>query len=173
MIFRLTQKMAKKIKESPNINYSLAANPYTDWSAHLFTADRMQYLIITNTASLYSIISYARGMTDMDSFIKYSLGYMAEYLSGDGFGFQFRRLIVPNAKETVFSKLLDRRVISSINELIRIAKFYLIEDGLSPFDASQGINDIAMSCINYDKPKEAFIKMKPIMKKSELPNENE
>jgi hypothetical protein len=31
----------------------LDENPYADWSCHLFTADRTQYIILSNTASLY------------------------------------------------------------------------------------------------------------------------
>lgn len=39
MIFRLSQKLAKKIKEAPSQSLPPDPNPFADWSAHLFTAD--------------------------------------------------------------------------------------------------------------------------------------
>ena len=161
MIFRLSQKMAKKIKESPTGCCPPAANPYTDWTAHLFTAERVQYVILTNTVSLYSIVAYARGMTDFSIFIDYSLNFMAEYMCADGCEFQFRRLIAPEAKEVIFSKSTDRSVIGSMNDLVHMAKWVLIERQVSPFEASQDINQAPMSCLGYKNPKEAFLEMKP------------
>jgi len=43
MIFRLSQKLNKKIKAGPLKAVPLDDNPYADWSCHLFTADRAQY----------------------------------------------------------------------------------------------------------------------------------
>lgn len=46
MIFRLSRKLAAKLKEGSLPSLPLDENPYADWSAHLFTADRTQYIII-------------------------------------------------------------------------------------------------------------------------------
>ncbi|MCL4195363.1 MAG: hypothetical protein KJZ87_26730 [Thermoguttaceae bacterium] len=64
MIFRLSRKLAAKLKEGSLPSLPLDENPYADWSAHLFTADRTQYIIISNTKSLYSVVLYGRGITD-------------------------------------------------------------------------------------------------------------
>jgi len=56
MIFRLSQKLATKLKEGSLPEVPLDENPYADWSAHLFTADRAQYIIVTNTRALYSVV---------------------------------------------------------------------------------------------------------------------
>ncbi len=162
MIFRLTQKMAKKIKETPNRGYPAASNPYADWSAHLFTAERAHYVIVTNTVSLYSIILHGRGITDASRFIEYTLEFMAQYMSGDGFEFQFRRFVVPDAKEVLFSKVINRRVTGSMNDLIQMAQWHLAEGQLSPFETAQLINQSPMSYLDYDNPREAFSKMKPV-----------
>ena len=58
MILRLSQKLAKKLKEGTLTSLPLDENHYADWSAHLFTADRTQYIIVTNTQSLYSVVMY-------------------------------------------------------------------------------------------------------------------
>ena len=67
MIFRLSQKLAKKLKVSSLKPASADPNPFADWSAHLFTADRTQYLILTNTPSLYSMVIYGRGNLERQS----------------------------------------------------------------------------------------------------------
>jgi hypothetical protein len=54
MIFRLSAKLTVKLKLRPSEVLPPDPNPFADWSAHLFPADRTQYLIISNTASLYS-----------------------------------------------------------------------------------------------------------------------
>lgn len=152
--------MAKKIKESPNENYPAASNPYTDWSVHLFTAERTQYIIITHSTSLYSMILYGRGITDDASFIDHAMSGMANFMCYDGYEFQFRRLIAPNATKTLFVKLSDRRVLGSMNDLIRMAKWHLIDEQISPFEAAEKINQSPMSYLDYDHPKRAFGKIK-------------
>lgn len=84
---------------------------------------------------------------------------LAEFLCQDGYEFQFRRLIAPNAVETLFVKLSDRRVLGSMNDLIRMAKWHLVEEQLSPFEAAQRINDAPISYLSFDDPKRAFGKM--------------
>ena len=160
MIFRFTQKIAKKIKESPTLSCPVASNPYIDWSAHLFTAERAHYIIITNSTSLYSVILHGRGITDDAGFIDHAMSGMADFMCHDGYEFQFRRLIAPHATETLFVKLSDRRVLGSMNDLIRMAKWHLIEGQVSPFDAAEKINKSPMSYLDYDHPKRAFGKMK-------------
>lgn len=64
MIFRLSQKLCTKIKVGSLPALPLDSNPFADWSAHLFVADRTQYLIVTNTTSLYSTVLYGKGITN-------------------------------------------------------------------------------------------------------------
>ena len=54
MIFRLTLKLAKKIGIATlsAIPYDNIRNPILDWNAHLFTARRIQYIILRNLVSL-------------------------------------------------------------------------------------------------------------------------
>jgi len=61
MIFRHFQKLRTKIKVGRLKAMPLAETPYADWSAHLFVADRKQYVILSNTASMYSCVMYGTG----------------------------------------------------------------------------------------------------------------
>ena len=53
---------------------TLDENPWADWSAHPFVAGRAQYLLLSNTASLYSTVIYGRGVTTDSHFIERALG---------------------------------------------------------------------------------------------------
>lgn len=70
MILRLSQKLNTKIKAGKLTEMLLDENPYTDWSCHLFTADRTQYILLSNTASLYSCVMFGKGITDYSRFIE-------------------------------------------------------------------------------------------------------
>jgi len=76
MILRLSTKLAAKIHEAPKVCVSPDANPFTDWSAHVFTAGRTQYILLTNTSSLYSVVTLGRGITDYSEFIDAALTAM-------------------------------------------------------------------------------------------------
>ena len=156
MIFRLTQKLAKKVKLPPLPAQPEGENPFIDWTAHLFRAERAQYIIVTNTASLYSLVMYGRGITDDNDLIKDVLSFMREFMADDGCEFIYRRLISPHTARISLAKATNRHVIGSMNELIYESKLYLTERQLSPFETSQQINETLMSYLDYKNPREAF-----------------
>lgn len=159
MIYRLSQKLAKKIKVEPTIHAPLADNPFLDWTAHIFSAARTQYIMVTNTPSLLSMICYGKEVTDDNLFILRTLSMMKEYLSDDPFTFFFHRIISPHTNRVLFSKSSDRRVIGSMNELIDNAKTHLAEQGLSPFETAQRINSMPMSYLENNTPERSFIRL--------------
>jgi hypothetical protein len=148
--------MAKKIKLPPLQAVPAGQNPFIDWTAHLFTAQHAQYIIVTNSASLYSLVMHGRGITNDNELIQRTLSFMREFMTDDGCEFLFRRLIEPYTAEVSFSKATDRRVLGSMNELIYESRFYMIERQLSPFETSRCINESSMSYLDYKIPKEAF-----------------
>jgi len=160
MIFRLTQKLAKKISLPSLPSLPHDQNPFIDWTAHLFTAERVQYIIVTNTVSLYSLVMYGRGITDDNEFIQRTLSFMSEFIAYDGCEFIYRRLIAPHTARISFSKATNRHVIGSMNELIFEVKLYMVERQLSPFETSLQVNETLMSYLGYKSPKEAFRQLK-------------
>lgn len=162
MIFRLSQKLNTKIKAGTLKAMPLDGNLYADWSCHLFTADRTQYIILSNTKSLYSCVMYGKGIADESSFIDRALTTIREFMQDDGQQFVHRKFVVPASGEVQFAKALNRSVAGSMNELIEQAKFLLIEKEVSPFDVGFELNDILLSALaseasrGYGKPNEAF-----------------
>jgi hypothetical protein len=84
MILQLSQKLNTKIKAGKLTEMPLDDNPYSDWSCHLFTADRTQYIILSNTLSLYSCVMYGKGITNDKTFIQRSLSLIREFMEDDG-----------------------------------------------------------------------------------------
>lgn len=156
MIFRLSQKLCAKIKAGKLSEMPLDECPYTDWSCHLFTADRTQYVMLTNTKSLYSCVMLGRGITDSGIFIDRTLSSLREFMEADGQAFAFQQLIAPNCESARFAKALNRSVTGSMNDMIFHAKMWLTEGGLSPFDASFKLNEMPMSALDYTDPRRAF-----------------
>ena len=156
MIFRLSQKLARKLKIATPKPAPADPIPFADWSAHLFTADGTQYVILTNTPSLYSIVIFGRGISNDSQFLDRALGAIREFMVADGQEFIFRRFIAPAAATVQFASALNRSVTGSMNDLIYHAQFWLVERELSPFDTSFELNDIPFSSLDYGKPREEF-----------------
>jgi hypothetical protein len=60
MIFRLSQELNTKIKTGTLATVPLDENPFADWSAALFVAGHTQYILVSNTKSLFSRCRTAR-----------------------------------------------------------------------------------------------------------------
>jgi hypothetical protein len=162
MIFRLSQKLNAKIKVGTLPTLPPDDNPFADWSAHLFLVDRAQYILASNTKSLYSTVMYGKGIADHGRFIERALSNLRGFLEADGQDFVYRRYIAPESGVVRFARALDRRVTGSMNNLIQQATFLLSEPDLSPFDVGFKLNETPMSVLpsswgdNYGTPREVF-----------------
>jgi hypothetical protein len=162
MIFRPSQKLNAKMRVGTLEAVSLDENPLADWSAHLFVAGRSQYIFLSNTKSLYSMVMYGKGITNDDQFMARALSSIREFMEEDGQGFVYHRFIAPATASVRFAKALDRSVTGSMNDLIRHAAFWLDEGEISPFDVGFRLNDTLLSAlapsdsIPYGKPRDAF-----------------
>lgn len=161
MVFRLSAKLAAKLHTAPGPPVPLAINPYADWSAHLFTADRTQYLLLSNTAALYSTVCYGRGLTDDGQFLDRAMSHLGEFLREDGFGPVYDRRIVPEAGRVLLCGALNRSVTGSMTELVRLAKYHLVDQAMSPDEASRHLNETPMSRLDYRNPRAAFAALRP------------
>jgi len=157
MIIRLSSKLAKKIHYSPTQILPLEGNPYADWSAHLFTADRTQYILITNTVSLYSMVLFGKGIINDEQFLDRVVGYMSEFIQDDELVFVYKRLIMPSTGCVGFSKALNLSVTSCMNDLVLRAKMLFLDRELSPYDVSFHLNRVPRKHLNFSTPREAFL----------------
>src|SRR6476620_8430858 len=118
MILRLSQKLSTKIKTGTLKVMPLDENPYADWSCHLFAVDRTQYILVSNTESLYSCVLYGKGITNDGVFIERVLSRLREFMEDDGRAFIYQTFVAPSSRTVSFARALNRTVTGSMNELI-------------------------------------------------------
>lgn len=156
MIFRLSSKLAAKLKVAPDQVMPLDPNPFADWSANLFTAGRNQFVILTNTSSLYSVVLPGRGVTAGEQFAAGALETLRLFLDVEGQEILFHRFIRPASNEIQFSKSLNRSITGSMNDLVFQAKYWIEEGELSHHEIATRLNDTPRSMLEYRNPREAF-----------------
>ena len=66
MIFRLSQKVAAKIKEPDLKTVPPAVDPFSDWHVGMFIHERLQYLIVVNSTSLFTVLLRGKGIMDFE-----------------------------------------------------------------------------------------------------------
>ena len=163
MILRLSQKLNAKIKAGTLPTLPLHENPLADWSAHLFVADRTQYILFSNTKSLYSTVLYAKGITNDGVFIDRALTCLREFMASDGLEPAYRQFVVPARGSVRFATALNRSVTGSMNDLVNHATDWLAEGDVSPHDVGIRLNDILLSALapsksdGYGRPRDSFL----------------
>ena len=157
MIIRLTERLAKKIKENALMSVPLARNPFADWTARLFTVDRVQYILITNTATLYSVVMFGKSITNDNAFIHAMLDSLRDLMEEDALREIYHQQVAPQTDRISFAKSASRSVTSSMNQLSFEAEVYLTSGEVSPFDVSLRLNGGLRSYERkYCRPKEVF-----------------
>jgi uncharacterized protein (DUF2164 family) len=159
VIFRCTQKLAKKIDAYLNDSVEIPSNPYIDWYAHLFRAPRVQYILLTHASSLLPIVFYGSGINDNNSFIKASLNFIQERLSDLSLANIYENFIAPQTGRITFAKTRDRKVIGSMNEYVRTAQYYLENRDISPWEVSMMLSKMPMGAINHKYPVDAIMEI--------------
>lgn len=156
MIFRFSDKLMTKVKAGALGALPLDENPLADWSAGLFLVGRTQYILLSNTKTLYSTVMYGKGITDESDFIERALSSIREFLEANGQGAAFERFIAPASGSVRFANALDRSVTGSMNDMVKHAAFWLAEGDLSPHEVGVRLNGIPMSALINDKSDYGF-----------------
>jgi hypothetical protein len=160
MILRLSSKLAAKIKEPSLTVAPPCTNPFLDWHCSLFIHNRAQYIIITNSSSLFSVFMHGAGNTNIDRFCDNMVYSLRSVLEQSGFSLIYDRIIIPSLNQMLFAKPNDQRIIGSMNELIFQARVFLDMEDLSPYELSHHVNKVIMGMIHYRTPQRAFAEMK-------------
>lgn len=156
MILRLSVKLQSKLKLRDLTTKPLDANPCADWSSHVFTAKRAQYILLTNTRSLYSCLLPGKGVSSDRAFIERVQAGLQEFMEKDGLSIAYEDFVAPSCCQIGFAKSWNRSVTGSMNDLIQCAKIWLIEAELSAIDVGFKLNDMPLSALQYANPREAF-----------------
>lgn len=165
MILRLSQKLNSKIKAGQLGELPLDENPFADWSSHLFVVNRTQYIIVSNTASLYSCVMDGKGITNDGRFIERALSTIREFMEADGLSDVYQRFVTSSSGNVTFAKALNRKVTGSLNELVMLATYALESGDTAPHQVGFELNGLLLSAIaaskreGYGRPREAFLRL--------------
>jgi hypothetical protein len=156
MIFRLSEKLNAKVKAGILATLPLDENPFADWSAGLFLVGRSQYILLTNTMSLYSTVLAGKGITDEKTFVECALSSLREFMDADGQEGVYERLVVPVTGSVRFAKALNRSVTGPMNDMTKHAAFWLAAGDVSPVEIGCRLKGIPMSALKHDGSTHGF-----------------
>lgn len=151
MIFRLSHKLNTKIKAGTLPALPLDENPLADWSAHLFVADRTQYVLLSNTKSLYSTIWFGKGITNVSQFIERALSSIRKFMEDVGRGAAYEQFIAPATAQLRLATALNRSVTGSMNDMTKHAVYWLAIEEISPFEIGSRLKEIPMSALKHGR----------------------
>ncbi len=157
MIFRVTQKLAKKIKVTPETAPPPHENPFLDWTANLIMVSRWQCILLTNSHCLYSVVLPGKGVSNKKAFVGASTKALYEYMALDGCENIFNAHIASDVRTATFCKASDRRVLGSMNDFAFHTRVYLLEMGLPVQLVNARLNDMPMSMLERTYPKKALL----------------
>jgi hypothetical protein len=152
VIFRLTRRLAAKLGVEPVPSLPSAGNPLHDWTGHLFVAGRGQYIIVTNSVTLYSVVIPGGECRTAGTFVGAFTEELGGVLNRDGLGLLSSGVIPDLSKNLIFCRASDRRALGSINDFVFGAKVYIIEAGLPLPEVSRRLNQTPMKLIKYGVP---------------------
>ena len=157
MIIRVTGKLAKQIGVTSLNTVPAAGNPFADWTCRVFTIEERELLmLITNTASLYSLLAPANGLETVEQFDFGLIRYLERRMLTDGFETIFKKHVAPELGTMTFSKTLNRSVTGSMTDMIKLAGYMLVEDGDTLEQVTGKLNETPFGALDYEHPRDRF-----------------
>ena len=159
LIFHLTKKLQSKLGNPALSQEHVEASPHLRWYANFFTADRTQYVLTTNAASLFSVVMYKRGLTHDGLYITRFLSTLREHMEHEGLELIYQRCIMPYTGSVMLAKTEDRSALGSMNDMVNMSKFHLGDPDVSPYELTGQLNRTPFSAIDFSYPLEAFAQL--------------
>jgi len=156
LTIRPTKMLARRLGLELPRNVPTVTNRVADWCAHEFRAGRFRYLMFCNTASLYPVVSYARGVNDDHTLIERLVVTLRLNLTEADLEYQLLQRIVPELATVQWAPIPDRSILGSINEMIFMATFELAEGGKAPVELSRWLARSPMSALGMNSPDRVF-----------------
>lgn len=161
MNIRLSQKISSKVKAGKLLELPMAEDPVFDWSMQSFAVGRSQFILFSNTRSLYSRVVSSKGINSTKQLIAQFNQAILYQLNNDQMKNAVAKLLAVDAEGVQFAKALNRSVIGSMNELIAMATTPISMRELTLPELSDHLNDTLLSILGdkkggYGRPKEAM-----------------
>lgn len=160
LTIRPTKMLARRLGLAVPPVSPTVTNRVADWCAHEFRVSRHRYLIFCNTASLYPVVTYARGVTDESMLIERLVGALKLVMLGTEMEFQFQSCIVPALAEVQWAPIPDRSILGGINELVFQAKYSLMNRDESPVELSTWLARTPLGPLGLNSPDRVFSQLR-------------
>jgi len=152
MVLRATTKFAERLKIQSLEKYDGKVSAFDEWYAHVFIAERIQYILLTNAYSLYSCVFPAKGVTNLRTFADVSYYWLTETMRKDGCGELVNRFIAQGDEVTAVYATNNRGVLGSMNDMVSQTKFFIYNLQLPQEEISSRLNGTVYKHIKYKRP---------------------
>lgn len=158
MIIRCTSKFAGKIHVTLE-QEDTGTDEGLTWYANVFTFDRRQYLLFSESTTLVSILLPGRGITTPEACFETFHREILLYFDYRGWGLVTRRFIQSDGKKVSFRKTTNRRVLGSMIDLKWQAQWTMEQRSSSMIEVNDEMNRNPMSYLKMDSPEERIKKL--------------
>lgn len=152
MVLRATVKLASKLRIKSLQNYDNRVSAFEHWYGHLFSANKVQYILLTNVYSLYSVVFTAKGVLDLQYFAKTAAINLSELMETQKIGHLTSRFVNDSFYSIEMVKTNDRSIIGSMNDMIHHVEFFINQYKMPLMDISERLNNTPYSLIEHKNP---------------------
>ena len=153
MIIRLTETLATKLHEEWKVVVPSHNRPFLDWHATLFKVERVHYILVMNSTTLYTVIMPGAGIIDTPRFLEQTVATLQAVITADD-PFLFPVHISPFLQSIIISKSGNPSALVSMQAVVRGAILLLGERHYSPRKAADALNDRPWKQFGFRTPKE-------------------
>jgi len=146
MILRLSQKLAGKVKLATLESLPLHEDALLDWSMQMFDFDRKQYVIISNTRTLYSAVFLRGRISTPHAMLITGLQAIGEQLDDDLLLDAYQDRCTTRSMPVRHAKSAGKSILGSMNELITQAT-HTLADGENLSMTGACVNRILLSAL--------------------------
>lgn len=156
LTLRPTKMLARRLHLTVPATPPPVANRVADWCAHEFTAQRHRYLLFWHTAAFLPVLVPGRGVRDEHDLIMQLADGLKLVMDGTDLEFHHRRWIAPELGAMQWAPIPSRSVLGTMNDLMRIAKYHIIEGDESPVELSLRLSETPLTALGMNSPEKAF-----------------
>ena len=117
--FRLTRKLSEKLRLD-RLPRSDNPDVASVWHSNLFRVGGVQYILLTESSTLFSVLLQGRGISDSDSFVASATGQIENEFRRGGWLSLLGNLIAFDRDGPNLLAAQDRSILSSMNEIVRM-----------------------------------------------------